>query len=609
MYKIRYLTKTKYLQKTKIPSRFYSVNNEKDNEDKKEPTSIDELAKKSKLGGSLLRPPTFKERIINLGVTVKDYSIMAISKLPSLLWRATVFTGKYTWIFIKNPLIIKEWGSSAWSSIKHGAHHYWIGAKLLYADTKVSLGLLLRLIKGEELTRREKKQLLSSVSDIFRLVPLLIFIIVPFLEFTLPIALKIFPNLLPRQFQDDSQKKMKEERLKQTVKAKIAVAKFLQDTVSLMANDLKKNRSGETVATAEELKIFIDKVRLGEKVTNSDIVKFAKLFSDEITLDNISRPQLIAMCRYMGLYDYGNDPILRYRLNNKIRKIKADDRLIAWEGVKSLSTEELVYACNERGMKVSLPKHQLQQHLENWIQLSLNQKVPASLLLLSRAFSFTTDDVKDEDAIKEVLGTLPDQVMKEVSTSQEIDTTQINSQKLEQLKRQEQLIQEEKESQIDQKPINVKSNKPLSEDVIVEIQEAIANASQGPLTVEKTEVEELINEHVDTISSVESPTVQTLANRVSLLLQKLEENIEKIDEKMNEENEEVTNILDKDKNGIISVEEIRDFLQGPLAKKLTDEQIDLIMSHLDRDKDGQVSLKQLILELKEAKQILKNNDQ
>lgn len=603
MLKIRYLQKTKFLQRTKIPTRLYSINTEKEKETKKEDIKIEEFDKKSKIAGSLLRPPTIKERIQNFAITIKDYSVMAISKLPSILWKVTVFIGKYTWIFIKNPLIIREWGSSAWVVIKHSAQHYWVGAKLFYADTKVSLGLLLRLIKGEELTRREKKQLINSVSDMFRLVPLLIFIIVPFLEFTLPIALKIFPNMLPRQFQDDSQKLIKEERMKQTVKAKIAVAKFLQDTVSLMANDLKKNRSGEIGTTAEELKEFIDKVRIGEKVTNSDIVKFAKLFSDEITLDNISRPQLVAMCRYMGLYEYGTDAILRYRLNNKIRKIKADDRLIAWEGVKSLSTEELVYACNERGMKVSLPKNLLQKQLENWIQLSLNQKVPASLLILSRAFSFTSEDVNDEEAIKEILGSLPDQVMNEISSSQETGALQMNTQKLEQLKRQEQLIAEEKISQKEQPKF-----KPIPEDVIVEIQEAIANASQGPFTVEKTEVEELINEHVDTISSVESPTVQTLANRVSVLLQKLEENIEKIDEKMNEGKEEF-NILDKDKNGIISVEEIRDFLQGPLAKKLSNEQIELIMSHLDRDKDGQVSLKQLILELKEAKQILKNSDQ
>lgn len=33
-------------------------------------------------------------------------------------------------------------------------------------------------------------------------------------------------------------------------------------------------------------------------MTNEDVSKFARLFKDEITLDNLPRPQLVAMCRY-----------------------------------------------------------------------------------------------------------------------------------------------------------------------------------------------------------------------------------------------------------------------------------------------------------------------
>lgn len=62
-------------------------------------------------------------------------------------------------------------------------------------------------------------------------------------------------------------------------------------------------------------------------MNNEDILKFAKLFSDEITLDNISRPQLVAMCKYMGLSSYGSDAMLRYRLRNRIRQIQADDKV------------------------------------------------------------------------------------------------------------------------------------------------------------------------------------------------------------------------------------------------------------------------------------------
>lgn len=36
----------------------------------------------------------------------------------------------------------------------------------------------------------------------FRLVPFIIFVVVPFMEFLLPVALKLFPNMLPSTFQD-----------------------------------------------------------------------------------------------------------------------------------------------------------------------------------------------------------------------------------------------------------------------------------------------------------------------------------------------------------------------------------------------------------------------
>ena len=43
-------------------------------------------------------------------------------------------------------------------------------------------------------------QLVRTTADLFRLVPFLVFIIVPFMEFLLPVALKLFPNMLPSTF-------------------------------------------------------------------------------------------------------------------------------------------------------------------------------------------------------------------------------------------------------------------------------------------------------------------------------------------------------------------------------------------------------------------------
>lgn len=50
--------------------------------------------------------------------------------------------------------------------------------------------------------RRERKQLTRTTADVFRLVPLVIFLVVPFMEVLLPVALKVFPNMLPSTFED-----------------------------------------------------------------------------------------------------------------------------------------------------------------------------------------------------------------------------------------------------------------------------------------------------------------------------------------------------------------------------------------------------------------------
>lgn len=49
-------------------------------------------------------------------------------------------------------------------------------------------------------------QFVETVADLFRLVPFSVFIIVPFLEFTLPLFIKIFPGMLPTTFQTKDDK-------------------------------------------------------------------------------------------------------------------------------------------------------------------------------------------------------------------------------------------------------------------------------------------------------------------------------------------------------------------------------------------------------------------
>ena len=60
-------------------------------------------------------------------------------------------------------------------------------------------------------------------------------------------------------------------------------------------------------------------------------------------------------------------------------------RLIRKEGVDALAVWELQQANRARGMRsLGLTENQLQNQLKQWINLHLDHKIPATLLLLSR---------------------------------------------------------------------------------------------------------------------------------------------------------------------------------------------------------------------------------
>ncbi|RVE66334.1 hypothetical protein OJAV_G00106490 [Oryzias javanicus] len=285
--------------------------------------------------------------------------------------------------------------------------HYYHGFKLLWIDTTIAGRMLWRVLNGHPLSRRERRQFLRTCADVFRLLPFLVFIIVPFMEFLLPIALKLFPNMLPSTFETQSKK---EERLKKELRVKLEMAKFLQDTIEEIA---LRNKAAKGNVT-EEFSTFFQKIRdSGERPSNEQIIKFSKLFEDELTLDNLTRPQLVALCRLLELQSIGTNNFLRFQLIMKLRAIRADDKLIAEEGVESLNVNEVQAACRVRGMRsLGVTEERLREQLVQWLELHLNQQIPTSLLLLSRAM-FLPDTLSPADQLKTTLQTLPEMVTKE----------------------------------------------------------------------------------------------------------------------------------------------------------------------------------------------------
>eukprot|EP00300_Choanocystis_sp_HF-7_P004840 c13735_g1_i2.p1 GENE.c13735_g1_i2~~c13735_g1_i2.p1 ORF type:complete len:463 (+),score=96.82 c13735_g1_i2:104-1390(+) len=339
---------------------------------------------------------------------------------------------------------LKKRAAKIWLIIKEGAIHYWFGTRLLVKNVQISSNLLSRSLHGYTLTRREDRMLRRTLADLVRLVPFAAFVIIPFMEFLLPVALKLFPGMLPSTFDTPMSK---EEAIKKRLKIKLKMAEYLQKSVQRMAEELAlKNEPGS--ATALELEHFVKKIREGKLVNNTYLLRFSKLFNDEFTLDNLPRHQLIAMARYLDLVTFGTDPMLRVRLERKLREIRADDKDIAWEGVKTMTDSELKQACMARGMRPDLPRDKLETQLEQWLELS-KQNVPSSLMILSRIFMIFGNDADPEPAqgLAAAMRRLPEEVVDEMVMEKRLateDKSLSNADRLEFILDQEAMIRTER---------------------------------------------------------------------------------------------------------------------------------------------------------------------
>ncbi|KAI1811815.1 LETM1-domain-containing protein [Poronia punctata] len=331
--------------------------------------------------------------------------------------------------------------------IKHEVQHYWDGTKLLAAEVRISSKLALKMAAGYELTRRENRQLRRTVQDLGRLVPFSVFIIVPFAEALLPIALRLFPNMLPSTYEAQKSKDKKAATLRNTRKE---VSSFLRETMKETGLPLSP-----ATTQKEEFATFFRKLRAtGEKPSTDDVIKVCKTFKDDLTLDNLSRPQLVSMCRYLNLNTFGTDTMLRYQIRHRMRQIKRDDRAITFEGVDSLNVLELQTACASRGIKThTVSPGRLREDLQSWLDLRLKHGVPSTLLVLSNAYMYGQNAEEGGfhsqiEALTGVLSSIPEELYHEIELEvHNAEGAATNKQRLDVLKEQQELIEEENEQE------------------------------------------------------------------------------------------------------------------------------------------------------------------
>ncbi|KAK5073584.1 LETM1 domain-containing protein ylh47 [Lithohypha guttulata] len=346
--------------------------------------------------------------------------------------------------------------------IKKELQHYWDGTKLLATEVRISSRLALKMAAGYELSRRENRQLQRTVQDLGRLVPFSVFVIVPFAELLLPVALKLFPNMLPSTFEGQKSRENKAASLRSTRKK---VSSFLRDTLRETGLPVSA-----TTAKKEEFIEFFRKVRsTGDAPTKDDTIKACRMFKDDLTLDNLSRPQLVGICKYMNLNTFGTDAMLRYQIRHRMRQIKRDDKAISFEGVDSLSVPELQMACASRGLRThGMSPAKLREDLQMWLDLRLKYNIPSTLLVLSNAYMYTSGKDKEIDtqieALQAVLSSIPEELFHEIELEvHNAEGAATNRQRLEVLKEQQELIEEENEQADEQKEASASKGEEAKE--------------------------------------------------------------------------------------------------------------------------------------------------
>lgn len=526
-----------------------------------------------------------------------------------------------------------------WVKVKEGVHHYWVGTKLLVTEFKISGRLLNQILKGKELTRRERKQLLRTSADLFRLVPFIVIVIVPFAEFALPFLLRFFPNVLPSTYEHEYEK---EEKIKKVLQARLETARFFQETLEEMALVSKKP---EAAKFAEAFSDFFKKIRMtGQQLSNKDIMTFAKLFKDELTLDNLSRPQIVSMCKYMNITAFGTTSFLRSQLRKRFKELREDDLAIQKEGVDSLNVTELQQACQSRGMRtIGVSSMRLRNDLQQWIDLRLKEQVPASLLVLARALTLQDQIVEEpgrpndlSSLLQTALSSLPDSAVKELQLDvSETEGKSENAQKLSLIKEQEELIKAEKaehEEAVEQQKketlkgtiseriqaakdrINSQSDEAtrqialaelkeieheasLTKEEIASLSDAIQMVSSHNIVAEeRKDLEELkadrkeYSEVVDDLKRTELD-VSKASTRLSRGVEKMVKKIESDLSQLEKESKSIK-LIHPDFKGEVSYQDIEKVLTILKKKPKSPEALKRIFEEIDINKDGRISIEE-----------------
>lgn len=297
---------------------------------------------------------------------------------------------------------------SLWVKVKEGTVHSWHwfknGTVLFRKNFTISKRLLRKKLNGDELSYKEHSLLVTTTSDIVKLIPFSFFVIVPFAELLLPVVLKFYPKLLPSTYDVDklfvksasaqTDKSLVGSDRSKRLLAKQKLMEFFKE-VSIKT-DLDKeeqrrlNERNQAINNFKQMVIAYDRQKNGAVLPDvADIKRFISHFPqgpDYFRLDNLKLEILESMCYLLNIDPFAFRSHIVIQLKRFINEIRKEDKSIKWEGVDSLSDEDLIEANRKRGLPIDGISHDdLRNQIREWIDISSDRSIPISVLLWIRA--------------------------------------------------------------------------------------------------------------------------------------------------------------------------------------------------------------------------------
>jgi LETM1 and EF-hand domain-containing protein 1 len=299
--------------------------------------------------------------------------------------------------------------SSLWVKMREGTVHSWNwfkhGTVLFRKNFAISRRLLRKKLNGDDLNYKEHSLLVTTTSDLVKLIPFSFFVIVPFAELLLPIVLKFYPKLLPSTYdveklfskispsKTDASHMVGSDRSKRLLAKQKLMEFFKEVSIKTDLDKEEQKMLNERNKAINDFKtMLIGYGRDGNRCVLPDISDIRNFIShfpqgpDYFRLENLKAEILESICFLLNIDPFTFRSHMVIQLKRFINEIRKEDKSIKWEGVDSLSSEDLVEANRKRGLPIEgVTPDELRNQVKEWIEISSDRNIPISVLLWIRA--------------------------------------------------------------------------------------------------------------------------------------------------------------------------------------------------------------------------------